>query len=49
MTITIEYIDGIYYWTIKDTNGITNNWSTSLGNVFQQIIQDRTKLELTHK
>ena len=45
MTITIEFKDGLYYWTLKDENGITNNWATSLGNVFEQIIEDRIKFE----
>lgn len=43
MTITIELKDGFYYWTLKDDNGITNDWATSLGNVFEQIIADRAK------
>lgn len=47
MTITIELKDGFYYWTLKDDNGITNDWATSLGNVFEQIIEDRAKLSQT--
>lgn len=48
MNISIEFKDGFYYWTLKDDTGITNNWATSLGGVFEQIIQDRTKMELTY-
>lgn len=48
MTISIEFKDGFYYWTLKDENGITHDWATSLGGVFEQIIQDRTKMELTY-
>lgn len=49
MTITIELKDGFYYWTLKDDNGITNDWANSLGNVFEQIIIDRAKLGQTVK
>lgn len=44
--INIEYKDGFYYWILKDENGVTNNWATSLGGVFEQIIADKTKREL---
>ena len=43
MTITIELKDGFYYWVLKDETGITNNWATSLGGVFEQIIHDLVK------
>lgn len=46
MTISIEFKDNFYYWTLKDESGITHNWATSLGGVFEQIIEDRTKTEL---
>ena len=45
MTIFIEFKDGFYYWTLKDETGITNDWATSLGGVFEQIIIDTTKRE----
>lgn len=47
LSITIEYRDGFYYWVLKDDNGITHDWATSLGGVFEQIIEDRTKQNLT--
>ena len=46
MSINIEYKDGFYYWVLKDENGITNDWATSLGGVFEQIIEDKIKREL---
>jgi hypothetical protein len=46
MTISIEFKDGFYYWTLKDETGISHNWATSLGGVFEQIIEDRVKTEL---
>ena len=49
MTITIELKDGFYYWTLKDDHGVTNDWATSLGNVFEQIITDRAKISQTVK
>lgn len=49
MTLFIEIKNGFYYWTLKDNTGITNGWSTSLGNVFEQIMKEITRLELTHK
>lgn len=49
MTITIELRDGIYYWTLKDKNGITNNWAKSLGDVFEGIIKDRAKYNNKHE
>lgn len=49
MTISIEFKDGFYYWTLKDDTGITHNWATSLGGVFEQIIEDRTKHDTTQR
>lgn len=49
MVIHIEFIDGLYYWTVKDNNGMTNNWSTSIGNAFEDIIRDRVKHETTRE
>ena len=49
MTIFIETKYGYYYWTLKDKDGITNGWSTSLGNVFEQVMKEIIRLELTHK
>lgn len=46
MTIFIEFKDGLYYWTLKDETGVTNDWATSLGGVFEQIIENRTKVEM---